>query len=555
MGLSKEFLEDARFVGVDPYKVVSYARFCFFAILLVSFFLSVLFRLFFLSFLGFIVSFLVYYLIIERIKYKAVQLRKSAFASAPDIITLMGISIDLTPNLERAFKLVIESTKGRIREDFKKAYNMSLFKGSNLKHLFSKIIKKWGKYNQGFKRGLSLIKSALISRNRSEVIQHAINEFFDGLINSTKMALAKARTNALILFSLGAVLPLIIMSLLPIVNLVGFSFNVFYIVVFLFLNLIFLYFLINYFIAQVPPGFSQLFVEKRQKNIFYPLLTFFSISFLSITYYFLKIFNGKFFLPEKFSTIFIVMGFGFSLSIYFYDQIKDLIKLRKKSIESEKNLLDVLHNLSIRLYEMKSFEESINDVVNDIKCPLTAKLKKAYKKSKELGRPLTSVLLNEIKKLKSKRVISSFKLILLGLKFGVKKSYSNILKIYNYLNKLISAEKEYKQLSFQLLSMMKLTSMVFTPIIGAFIVIMQLIINTSLSDVEYLFIPSMPIEQIILVVGIYVVVLTYLLSKYYSILSYGFDEIMIKKEISSSIFVSTLIFSLSVFGALFFIKS
>ncbi len=483
-----------------------------------------------------------YYLITEKPKNKAREERIKALSHAPEIITVLSTSLELNPNLENAVKQVGENCEGRISKEFSKAYRNSIIKGTPLNKSFNKIIQEWGEYSKGFKRGMNLIKTSLLEQNPTNTISTGVKVFFDGLTNELKKFLAKTKTHTLILFSFGTIMPLIIISMMPVISLLNINSSPTTIIIMLLINLIGLEYYANYIINNRPPTFSQLTIETKNKHITYSIILFIIISSPTLLYYGARVIGGEFPLPEYYASMPLIIGMTTGLSTYYYKNSKPFIKKRDKALKAEKELLNITYAIGTKLQEKRSFENTIKQIIKENKGEIIKHLRKAYQNIKELQTPIRKAIMNELNKTNSKRVKSVFSLIFQALKQGVDKSAKSVFKIYEHFNNMIQAEEEHKAMLEQVLSMMKITALAFAPLISGFIIIMQEMISNNITDSTIIHINNISINQMIAILGAYTIGLVIILTKYNIKIRNGPDKVTINYEIAKNIITATIIY-------------
>lgn len=548
---STELIRDTSFLGLNPTEVIIKARLGMFITLIgsaisLAFIAGVMGTL-----LSIIPSLITYYYITEKPKSKAREERLKSLGHAPEIITVLGTSLELNPNLERAVRIAGETCEGRISYDFAKAYKDSILKGVALRDSFKLIINEWGLHSEGFRQGMQLINTSLISKeSRAQTINNALNNFFKNLINDLKKFLAKTKTHTLVLFSFGTIIPLILISMLPVVNLLNFESNPLIISLLLGANLLGINYYANYIINNRPASFSQVKIKTSKSfvNKTYAIVLFLVISSPTILYYGAKTLGGVFPIPSNFASMPLILGLAVSISTYYYMNSKDLMKKRSKALKAEKELLNITYNIGTKLQERRSFESVLKKVILEGKNKeLNNHLRRAYNNIKDLQKQPEEAVMKELKKTGSKRVSSVFKLIFHALRQGVEQSAQSVLRVYEHFNQMIQAEEEHKALIEQVLSMMKVTALIFAPIISAFIVIMQGMIeanipNTELPGLSLNFSGGISLELMQLMLGLYTIGLVIVLTKYYVKLRHGPDNVILKHELAKSVMTSTIIY-------------
>lgn len=559
---SDELVSCASFLGLNPVDVIVKARFFMLLSLVTSSVVimllsnNVLFTL-----VGVLVSLVVYYYFTEKPKWVFKEERLKALGFAPEIVTVFGTSLMLNPSLERGFKLVSDSCVGRVSDDFRSAYKNSILLGEPLVDALNRIAITWGEFSDGFRRGLHMISTGL--KGDLSVIDKGMNIFFNGVTNDLRRYLGKIKTHTLVLFSFGTIMPLIIISMLPVIAILDGSSNPLLIAGFLVVNLLLLNQYASYILAKRPLTFSQVSTKPLRKGFIrfksfevpgipYALIVFFVISSPSLIHFFTGGLGGLFPLPDNLSTVPLVIGLCVSLSLYYQGKSGSLMAKRSRAVKCEKELLDITYSIGSVIQDKRSFEDALRVVISGNKGKLLAGyLRNAYNNIKELSVSNEKAVISELVKTNSKRVLSVFNLIFMGLKQGITNGAENIFRIYEHFNRMYTCEEESRALLEQVLSMMSVTVLVFAPLISAFIVIMQNLIEVNVSDMSSYGVSfintSTSIELMILMLGFYVSGLVFILTRYQVLLRSGPDDVLVSHELSRNFLVSTSVFLATLF--------
>jgi len=397
-----------------------------------------------------------------------------------------------------------------------------------------------------------------------------MDSFFNGLINDLRRFLGRIKTHTLVLFSFGTIIPLILISLLPVINLLNVQSDPIIIIILLAVNLLLINEYTNYILKNRPPAFSEVEVKSDLKKglmrlgfngkgfdvpaIPYSILLFLLIASPTIIYFALKIVGGAFIIPSSYASMPLIAGLAVSLSVYYHGTSHPSIKARAEALKSEGELLNVVYSIGTKLQEKRSFEDSLKQVVREDNGLLANHLSRAYSNIRDLGLPHEEAIINELDKTGSKRVVSVFKLLFHALRQGVDNSARSVFRVYEHFNKMVQSEEEHKGLLEQVLSMMKVTALVFAPLISAFIIIMQWIIEsnvTSLDVAVFSFQGLISADLMMLVLGVYTIGLVVVLTRYHTLLKNGPDKVLLNHELSVNIIIAMMVY----LGALVFIKT
>lgn len=597
---SKEFVNSIKFLkwDINSRDVITFSRFAiiagllFFGIFNALFFLFVQ-QSFLIMLISFIIPFLIAHMITDFPKTEANLERIDALGEAPTILTHLVIYLKQNPNLERALEFVSKHSKGRISKDIKKIlWNCLVGKKTNIKRELRKIGERWEEYSSELKRSIYLVISSVSEKNeikRNQTLDKAINISLEGIVNKTKEYTNQLHLPTLFLFSFGTILPLVIISLLPIFSFIGKEFSSpLQMFLLLIISLIAIYFYSNSILVKRPPTFSSVKLPKNLKiypkqgnlklkfgkKIFeanamiYCTLVFLIISFPGILYLISEI-PGVTFVPSIFSnmlqgfnTLTIIWGFGASIVLYSYGTSWYKKNVRDEIKKLEEETIDGTYQLASRIDEGRSPEETIKHIGKTMDTTIFGKImKKTYMTLRSRHTTLENAFFNREHGSLKKVYSNQFKLIvgifLNSLKRGIKNSAQTLFTISNHYDMLDKTEKKLKTTLKNALSMMKTTACIFAPMITGLIITLQQIIQDGLAETqqsmaglgfEYMTLPmlqdpSISVEMLQLVAGVYMILLAYLLIRYVSLLQHGKDEVILKQEIYKNIPIALFIFT------------
>ncbi|MCW1296317.1 MAG: hypothetical protein OH319_01410 [Candidatus Parvarchaeota archaeon] len=530
--------------------------------------------------------------ITEYPKNRANIERLNALSSAPEILIQLIISLKQNLNLEEAFRFSSKFGKGKIAQELKKSlWHCWTGKRSSLKEQLLLIADKWGYYSTGLKRSLHLIVSSFSERNaerRDEILNKAISSMLDSITNEIRQFSMNLYLPTLILFTMGTVLPLIIISLLPMFSFLwNKSYSNLQIFLLLSFSLLVTYIYSNQILSKKPSGFSKIEIPDGIENvpkegnikIFnkefpafpYLLLLFLFFSIPGILYILSKLigFELKFKFFTGFSSLSIVFSLFFVMSLYYYAKSIHKKRIRDRNEKIENEILDAIYHVASRISEGRSSEEAIEYTAKVMKHTTISEIfDKVCWLMKNRGFTLEQAFFDEkfgvTKNIYSKKVISIIRIFVDSCKKGSKHAAELLFTISNHFSELKKTEEETKRILTQNIQMMKTTAVFFSPIICALVITLQTMIQSSLIEIEKRFYsselfsivglpfmqsPRVDIELLYLFVGIYMLFLALILIRFTSFIEHGDDQIEFSLNISKNlpivffIFIITLITS------------
>lgn len=512
---------------------------------------------------------------------------------APTILTQIVIYLKQNPNLERALHFVSKYSEGRISGEIKNVLWKCLMGYKiNLKKELGELAQRWGEYLTELKRSLYLIAASVSEKNeikRNQTLDRAISISLTGILHKIEDYTNQLYLPTLFLFSFGTILPLVIISLLPIFSFLGGEFSSpVQIFLALAISLVAIYFYSNKILAKRPPSFSTIKLpnnlpiypkqgylklkfgkkEIEVKAVPYTILIFLVISFPGLLFLLSEI-PFITFLPNAlsnvlkgFNTLTIIWGFGAALTVYAYGTSWYKKEMRGKVEELEKEVVDGTYQLASRIDEGRAPEDTILYVSRSMpKTEFGKIMGKTYRILRSRHTTIEDAFFNEahgsLKGIYSKNFKLVIRLFVTSLRKGINNCAQTLFTVSNHYDQLNKTEEKLKVTLKNSLSMMRTTASIFAPMITGLIITLQQLIQDGLKsakeglgslgyqyiNLSFLSPPSFSVEMLQLIAGIYMILLAYLLIRYISLLEYGKDEVMLKYEIAKNLPIALFIFT------------
>src|SRR3989338_7591009 len=169
--------------------------------------------------------FLIPYLVKNTPISAAEKRKKDIMIEIPRIVGYMGMSMKLSPNLERAIAFAAEHGEGKIAESFRELlWNSQTGVYSNLEEGLDEMAYNWGKYSPEFKQALMTIRSSVLEpdeTHRNILLDSALEDSLTSIGNKLSDRATSLKGPSMIMFYLGVLLPLILIIVLPIGAVLG----------------------------------------------------------------------------------------------------------------------------------------------------------------------------------------------------------------------------------------------------------------------------------------------------------------------------------------------
>jgi len=531
--------------------------------------------------LSFIFSCFTYYLLTEYPKFLAKSHIVDSLSESPIILTQIIAYLKINPNLEVAIKNAVSGLDCHVSKVLHNVVKKSMFDGCVKEHL-SKAAVKLGRVSSAFKRSLFLVRMSLAERDydkRVAVLNKSLNVFLKDLSLNIQMFSQKLLTPTLLIFGFGTVLPLILISVLPILNFFNESISV--------SSLFFVLLLINFGILlytnHVLKNKPVLLVCEKfddNKNIvplfFYSVLIFLLISFPGFLYLFTH--NNIFGAVSSFSsfldtlnTISIVWGLTAGLSFFAYFYSKNSIKVSKRMKVLERELPDVLYHIANDVDDGHPVESSFLSI-SKLGTGFSDIFRKSYNLIKNRYFSVEkSFFDNEsgvLRSVPSVRIRKIFRFLSDSANKGGEVISSTLFSLSDHLNELRNVEKELENKLEHSLSMIRNTLIFFALIVCGLVVVLNGMLDKSFSSTQtdiaglgfninllsFFSKSSFDTNTLQLVSGVYLLLFTITLTRFIVYLKEGNNKMLFLYELAKTlpitafIFTVTLLFGKSLFG-------
>ncbi len=595
---SSEFKESLEILKWDitPEEIISASRF----LMIATFFFFLVLTIFFVALgLPFIYPlvgmlafpFLIAHLVTEYPKSLAKLEIIKALGNAPRTLAYLVILLKQNPNLEEAVRFAAEFGEGPIGEDLRRmTWDVWSGKKINVKSALPELAEKWGKYSVEFKRAIYSIISALSEKSdirRGEILDRALRVVLDGIMYKTRNFVNSLYVPTMLLFSFGTVIPLMAISLLPVLSVFGIDIvNSWSVALFLSLTALTIYIYSNVVLNKRPATFSPVDLENvpggpREDELQLGSTRVSTLVIIS-TILILLGFPGVIFLFWDWKLIYIpidsrllnylslslVWAVGIAISVYAFGKSNYKKKLVKSVKRLESEIVEAMYSLAGRMMEGKPPEEAIYFVSKSFPGTEIGKIMdKAYNNIKKRNVTLEEAFFNPrfgaLKDVHSKTVKSLIKLFVVSTKKGYKVSAQMVMVIASNFDELSKVESELKNMLAKSIAMLKMTVLFIAPVVSGVVVVLYdvLVKNLVMSQEKMRALgyvgnlfgigmmtkpPSLSVGMLALLIGLYLVFIDVVLTRYIVIIENGPNKTLVLDSIYKVIPVSLIIFTLSI---------
>ena len=598
--VSPEYRDALRFTGFDleAFETVLFSYAGTFAALIlllgIDFFL-LLSRsfdsksLFIMGTLTFIIPLIVLYYLSEYVKIKAGLMKISSLGDIPEILSYIIMSMKLVPNLEHAVLFAARNSGRPLATDLKKlTWDLNLRIYSSMDDALLSFADLWGRNSEYFKRSLHLIKSSTAEPDEAQrviTLNRALDISLEGTENLMEAFAEKLKTPSYILYSIFILIPLALVALLPAVTVVGMKPKTSDLVLlydFIFPLLAAVY--SEYILMQRPVAFAPRKIPdthpdladiKQKKRT--AILTGALVCALTAPLGYILLASGNpggivstnplegYLLPA----LPLVIGGTAGLSIYLYFSSLPYKKIRDRIKQMEQEFADSLFVLGRRISEGKAPEEAFAHTARTME---GSKIGEAYEGISmnllSMRTNLKDAVFDEefgaFRHVYSERIRNTMLLFTESVHKNHEAAGASIIKLADHLKELSDVEERIRRSLYDVTSTMRTTAAIFAPLIAGITLALSEVITKILNQVAErvsrvpadlsgmpveispeTFSQSIPPDQFLLTIGVYIVLISAILTRFAGAIEYGGERAQLKYDLACMLPVTVIIFAVS----------
>jgi hypothetical protein len=526
----------------------------------------------------------------EYPKIHAKFMKIHSLGDIPEIQSYIVMSMKLVSNMERAITFAAENSTRPLANDLKKLiWDIHIRTYSSIDDALIAFANQWGKNSEYFKRSLHLVKSSVNEPDEAQRII-TLNKSLDIVLEGTKTMMdsfsARLRTPTYVLYSIFILIPLALVALIPAVSIVGVRIDTVTLVLIYDIVLpLATFFYSEYILLQrpatfAPPHISDMHPELSgirtvKKMTIFTALTVGAI--VGVSGYILVYMGNPFdiisqeamsgLLPRTFPVVWAITSIItiYCLGVYTpYKKIRDGIK----QIESE--FADALFVLGRRISEGRSAEEAFGHTSENMKGSNIGEVfADVAKNLTGIRTTLHGAIFNEeygaFRYVYSDRVHTTMRMFTESVHKSNEAAGVAIIKLADHLKELQEVEDNIKRSLYDVTSTMRATAMIFAPLIGGVTLALSEVIQKILQNIakEAQLLPdefnfggmmneagtgmtqSVPPDIFLLVIGVYMVILVIILTRFAGGIEYGGDKPQFMYDLGQMLPMSILVFTVT----------
>lgn len=525
----------------------------------------------------------------EYVKIHAKMMRVQSLGDIPEVLSYIVMSMKLVPNMEHAVLFAAKNSTRPLARDLKKMmWNLQIRVYSSMDDAVVDFANLWGKDSEYFKRSLHLIKSSTSEPDDAQRII-TLNRALDIVLDGTKVLMdgfaAKLKMPTYVLYSIFILIPLALVALLPAVAVVGLRFSILTLVIVYDIILPLLTFIFaEYILTQRPATFTPQpipdthpgLVNIKMKRRLALIVALVVGIVISISGYLIVYFGNPYgiistgtlegILPP---VILILLGIVAAIAIYLNAAYAPYKKIRDNIRKMEHEFADALFILGRRISEGRSAEEAFAHTAITMK---GSTIGEAFERISTNLISMRATILSAIfdeefgafKDIYSDRIRSTMLLFAESVHKSHDAAGVAIIKLADHLKELQEVELNIKRSLYDMTSTMRSTAAIFAPLIGGVTIALSEVIQKVLQDVAHgvshiapNMIPgpaqigpenldqSIPPDLFMLAIGIYLMLITIILTRFSGTIEYGGDKPQLLYDIGQMLPVSMIVFTVS----------
>ncbi len=529
--------------------------------------------------------------------------------SMPLAIIYMVIYMRSSPTLEGAVRFTAEHLPGSLGRDLKKlVWDLENGAYTSMDQALATYASKWQAKNQNFSTAIELIRNSMRIPNENErmkTLDEAARVMLRGNLEMMQNFARGLKMPIVILYMLGIVLPVMGLVIAPVITTLmgsGLSINAL-IAVYNILLPIIIYVMLKIVLSKRPGGFSRPDIEgypglpaagrylistKSGKEYQIPLsvisiLAFILISIPGILMLLNPPAKAGFDLGRVLQSLTIVIGTSIAIIIYTVGSSVQKLKVRAEMEELETGLDAALYQLGERISMGTPVESAIANTSSEIKSgTIRAFFLRLSMSMKNLGMPLEQALFDPengaLRYYPSKTLRTIMEVLVESTKKGLGQAAVSMKTIGKFLENLRTVKATIESLIGSTITTMKFQAQFLSSFISGIIISLDILLfkiltelgtrvesislpqDVSAGSVTGLFKSSMfnvasvvPAENMQIVVGIYMIEATVLLSIMINGVMNGKDDIYKNYTIGTNLIASLSVYVFAlIFGILLF---
>ena len=511
-------------------------------------------------------------------KVYARYIKIHSLGDIPEVLSYLVMYLKLVPNLENSVKFAASESSTALARDLRKMlWDMEIRVYHGIDDALTNFANYWGKWSDHFKRAMHLIRSSVQEPEEAQrviTLNRALDVGLDGTRDLMNQFASKLHQPTMVIYSIGIMIPLSIIAMLPAAGLIGMKITIFQVFflydiilplfIFLYARKILLSRPATFNPPVIPDDHPDLANIDKRRRLIVSLIIGLLVALPGVLFMLIPLFISEspsnewltFIIdPQGLNnilpvTLFIIWGIAASVTLYSISVYRPYKKVRDDIKQMEAEFGDALYILGKRIGEEKSPEESFMHTATTME---GSKIAEVFSQT---GFNLTAMHTNirgalfsseygSLKHVYSDRIKAIMRLFVEGIQKSQRAVSISIIRIADHLKELQQVENKIKDTLYSLTSTLRSTAAIFAPLIAGVTLAITKLISTILHSIsgklptetlgygsstifagitEAFTLENVRPEYFTLVVGIYIIELVFLLTRFTNGIDKGDDK-------------------------------
>lgn len=480
-------------------------------------------------------------------KLRAERQRVRGLGEAPMLINYLTMSMKITPNLERATAFAAENVGGPLGAGLKDALRRTYLRThAGVGEALSSFAERWGKWCEDLKRSIYLLRSSVSERAeaaRLQTLDRALELSLRGARDRMRDFAAGLHLPTLLIYSMGVLLPLVLVAILPVLSVVNISvgtpqvFAIYCVVLPLGV-----YTLSRWTLAKRPASFPPpevpIEASRTRPLLFAGLLaaTLVGVGLLSP-------------ITDDFRALLLLWAPTLGIVLYLHLTTARAYERRDRIERMEREFCDSLVQLGNRISEGRPAEDALEHVANTMPgSELAGVFARASANIRLGGMGLRASLFDPergaLHRVPSRMIHSVLRLLVDVIERSTRAAGAAILRTADHLRELKQVELDIRRSLGEVVTSMRSVALFFAPFIAAIAARMQGLLASKTASVGFLGSSAgISPAAFLFVLGLYVVLLTAILMSYAVEIELGDDPLAKRIAIARALPVALGVFT------------
>lgn len=479
--------------------------------------------------------------------WRADRERVRALGDVPMMVSYLAMAMKITPNLERAVSFAGEQLDGRLGSSLRKMLSEAHLRlHSSADELLSKFVEHWGRWCPNLGRSIYLIRSSANDRsetNRSGTIDRAIEFSLRGVREQMQKFAAGLSLPILIIYSIGILLPLVFVVVLPVLAVINVSVGpqqIFFIYCIL-LPLI-VYLLSDRVLARRPATFHppQVLIKSSKVRTIMIAATIAIVP---------PVFSFSFNAPPDVNALAVIWSLTLGITAYLRLNYAQAFRRLEEIKRMEEEFYDALVQLGNQMSEghpaEDAFERASETMQGNNLSTLFARVSVNVKLG---GMGMRAALFDEergvLKDVQSSTIRGTLRMLIDLVERSTRAAGNAMLKIADHLRELMHVEIEIRHSLHEVVTSMRSVALFFAPLITSVAARMQGLLVSKAPSAGFLGAGSgVSPTAFLFVLGLYILLLTVILINYSIEIELGDDRIAKRMAIAQALPIAIGVFT------------